>query len=222
MDYKLIRSNRKTIAIHITKEATVEVRAPLRVSISIIEDFVKIKKSWIDINLIRMKELHLKVAFHLDENTLLFYKGQAYPVEFTNNTKKVVFENNKFILPNQGADEIKKTLTKWYKNSAKEFLTERTKHISDAVNIKFNQIKIGSANTRWGSCSTKNNINFTYKLLFLPPEIIDYVIVHELSHIIEHNHSSKFWLVVKKKMPDYKERQSQLKSFQKKITSYWY
>ena len=118
--------------------------------------------------------------------------------------------------------EMKIKLLSWYKNNAKEYLIERTKQISDIVNIKFNQIKIGSANTRWGSCSTKNNINFTYKLLFLPTEIIDYVIVHELSHIIEHNHSGKFWLVVKKIMPDYQERQKQLKHFQKKITSYWY
>ena len=80
-------------------------------------------------------------------------------------------------------------------------------------------IKITGAKTRWGSCSSKNSINFSWRLVMADDEIIDYVIVHELAHIKELNHSPRFWAVVEGTLPDYKSRRSRLKLLQKKLAA---
>jgi predicted metal-dependent hydrolase len=79
------------------------------------------------------------------------------------------------------------------------------------------EVKINSAKTRWGSCNRKGSVNFTYRLLFVPEELIDYVVVHELAHLKEMNHSDRFWSVVAQTMPDYKERRRQLREYENQI-----
>jgi len=98
-----------------------------------------------------------------------------------------------------------------YKLKAKEYIPARTKIIANKYWIKYNNIKITSAKTRWGSCTSKRNLNFSYRLILCPEKVIDYVICHELSHLKEMNHSKKFWNEVEKIMPDYKEYNKWLK-----------
>jgi hypothetical protein len=79
------------------------------------------------------------------------------------------------------------------------------------MNLYANKIGITAAKTRWGSCSGRNNINFSWRLMMAEPEVIDYVIVHELAHIKEKNHGKQFWRLVEKYEPDYRERKNKLK-----------
>ncbi|MCL2816165.1 MAG: M48 family metallopeptidase [Oscillospiraceae bacterium] len=85
------------------------------------------------------------------------------------------------------------------------------------MNVKPAAVKITSAKTRWGSCSGRDNLNFSWRLVMADENVIDYVVVHELSHIKEHNHSPHFWKIVENVLPDYKERQNKLKQFQKQL-----
>lgn len=96
-------------------------------------------------------------------------------------------------------------------NLAKEYLPERVEYYSRLMNVKPTGIKITSAKKRFGSCSGKNSICFSYYLMLYPKEAIDYVVVHELAHIRHHNHSRDFYNFVSKFMPDYKERERLLK-----------
>ena len=100
---------------------------------------------------------------------------------------------------------------KFYRKKAKEIILQRIKYYTEKYNFKINNIKISSASTRWGSCSHNNNININWKLIMADLKIMDYVIVHELSHTIEHNHSKDFWKIVENIIPDYKERRLWLK-----------
>lgn len=98
------------------------------------------------------------------------------------------------------------------KKKASVYIKSRVLHFEEIMNVKSTSFKITSAKTRYGSCSYKNGLCFSYKTMLLPEDLIDYIVVHELAHIIEKNHSSDFYAVVKKYMPDYKERISRLKA----------
>ena len=92
-----------------------------------------------------------------------------------------------------------------YKKEALEFTIERINYLNKKYNFKFNKIKIKNQKTRWGSCSRKGNLNFNYKIMFLPQQIADYIITHELCHLKELNYSKKFWNLVSKTIPNYQD-----------------
>jgi Predicted metal-dependent hydrolase len=104
-----------------------------------------------------------------------------------------------------------------YKKQAKAYLQQKCRHFSAAMGLRHGEVRINSAKTRWGSCNRRGDINFTYRLLFAPEELIDYVVVHELAHLKEMNHSSKFWSVVEQTMPDYRTRRNKLREFERQI-----
>jgi len=97
------------------------------------------------------------------------------------------------------------------KDKALEFISGRVEHFNEIYGFKFNKINIRNQKTRWGSCSRKGNLNFNYKLLFLPAQIADYIIVHELCHLKEFNHSKRFWDLVAEIMPEYLKVRKELK-----------
>lgn len=92
------------------------------------------------------------------------------------------------------------------KARAKKIIQERLRHFNQEYSFVFERVAVKDLRSRWGSCSSKKNLNFHYKLLFLPVELLDYVVVHELCHLVEMNHSYKFWQLVGKTIPDYKKR----------------
>ena len=98
------------------------------------------------------------------------------------------------------------------KTKAFELISERVNYYSSLHNLQYNKIKITQAKKRWGSCSYTNNLNFSIRLALTPPDVIDYVVVHELCHIKEKNHSMRFCNEVKNIMPDYKEKEKWLKT----------
>lgn len=95
--------------------------------------------------------------------------------------------------------------------SAKKVLTEKTAYFAKLLGLKYGRITITGAKTRFGSCSSNGNISYSFRLMTYPDEAIDYVVVHELCHLVEMNHSSKFYKIVESVLPDYKERRKLLK-----------
>ena len=170
MEYKLIRSKRKTLSLEINENCEVIVRAPLRMSEDFIEKFVIEKRDWIEKSLKKMQK-----------------RAENRP-KYTENDIKML------------------------KKRAKIIRFERLPYWSQVTGFKPAGVKITSAKKRFGSCSPQNSLCFSLYLFDYPLEAIDYVIVHELCHIKEHNHSPRFWSLVEKTLPDYKERQKLLKS----------
>ncbi len=172
---ELIRSKRKTLAIEITPEARVIVRAPLRLSVAEINRFIGEKADWIDAHVRKMKERQ---------------KAREDEPEASELSKQ----------------EIKLLVTR-----AKRIIPQRVRYYAGIMGVTYGNITIRMQKSRWGSCSSKGNLNFNCLLMKAPEEILDYVVVHELCHRKEMNHSPRFWAEVEKVLPDYKERRKWLK-----------
>ena len=217
--YKLVRSRRKTVAIHITKDATVEVRAPLKMPKAEIDRFVTEKEKWIETHLTRRKKLNNeKDLFTLNYGDIIFLRGKTYYIRVRDGTN-AGFDGECFYLPpNLNLDTLKRTVVQIYKKMAHPIIKNSVSQYSKRMNITPAAVHITSAKTRWGSCSGKNSINFSWRLVMAGDDVIDYVVVHELAHIKEHNHSLRFWAIVKSVLPDYKDRQKELKLLQKQLT----
>ncbi|HWQ77625.1 MAG TPA: SprT family zinc-dependent metalloprotease [Anaerovoracaceae bacterium] len=104
-----------------------------------------------------------------------------------------------------------------YKKQAKAYLQQKCRHFSGIMGLRPGEIKVNGAKSRWGSCNRKGSINFTYRLLLAPEELTDYVVVHELAHLKEMNHSAKFWSIVEQTMPDYRARRKKLREFERQV-----
>jgi predicted metal-dependent hydrolase len=101
---------------------------------------------------------------------------------------------------------------------AKQDIPEKVQKYAAQVGVEPVGIKINGAKSRWGSCSAKKSLNFSWRLMMADDEVIDYVVVHELAHIKEMNHSPAFWAIVSSVLPDYKQRQTKLKALHKKLS----
>ena len=202
---RLIRTNRKTMVIVIENDASVTVRAPRRVSKKEIFDFVKSKKDWISE---KQKEASLKArqarAKKFVEGELFLYLGKLYPLVITDETSYALrFSKGNFVLHTKCQKDAKSIFIKWYKRVALKLLTQRIEYYSKVTGIRYKNIRINNAQSRWGSCGLKGTINFTWRLILAPQEVVDYVVVHELAHLKELNHSSRFWNIVKSIYPDF-------------------
>lgn len=125
--------------------------------------------------------------------------------------EKAEWIQEKIELAAQNASSMKYGSYSTHAKRAKKLIKERVEHYNAFCKFSYNRISIKQHETRWGSCSRKRNLNFNYRLFFLPLELVDYVVVHELSHLQEFNHSKNFWKLVELQIPDYKQRRMQLK-----------
>ena len=179
MNVKIIRSNRKTLAIQINPDLSVTVRAPMYAPQSDIERILREKEGWIQKYIEKIREQEAK-----KKET----QGESVESEYLTN------------------EEIKKLADK-----ALQHIPKRVSYYAKQIGVTYGKIKIRNQKTRWGSCSSKGNLNFNCLLMLTPPEVIDYVVVHELCHRKEMNHSGVFWVEVEKVLPNYKEQVKWLK-----------
>lgn len=109
------------------------------------------------------------------------------------------------------ATAVRRALFKWYRTSAERDIVKRVAAWTPITGKAPAKVSIRSQKTRWGSCSVKGSVNFNWRLIMATPGIIDYVVVHELCHLVEHNHSAAYWALVERALPDYRARRKQLK-----------
>jgi predicted metal-dependent hydrolase len=135
--------------------------------------------------------------------------GREYRINFSNRKllrPRVVIKDSEIIVYQSELNEVhhKTILLKFLKEFARTEITKRTKKFSNAYGFEINKIAIRDQSSRWGSCSSLKNLNFNWRLIFAPSGVLDYVIVHELCHTAQMNHSKAFWDLVTVVMPDWK------------------
>lgn len=176
LEYEIIRSARRTVAIQIQKDGSVLVRAPRRCSKSFIDGFVREKQDWI---VRKQQELAIRRERMEEES-------RQQPV-------------------------LTEADLRQYQRQAAEKIAQKVAYYGELMEVTCGRITIRDQKTRWGSCSTKGNLNFNWRLILAPEEVLDYVVVHELAHRKEMNHSERFWREVEKILPDYRSRRLWLK-----------
>ena len=170
-EYEIIRSGRRTLALEITNDARVVVRAPQHCPLQEIERFVASHEEWIERNLTKQRE------------------------HFAHNVARHITPESEARL----------------RALAAEVIPRRVAYYSDLMGLTPTGVRITGAEKRFGSCSGKNSLCFSWRLMLYPFEAIDYVVVHELAHIRHHNHSAAFHALVEKYLPDHRERRALLR-----------
>lgn len=222
--YTLHRSTkRKTIGVQIHFEHGLVVRVPSKLKIQFIEKFLKRKQKWI-INKMDVVQRNTpdKVIRDFSQGEKLLFLGSEYEIthipisgkRIKVNIVKNVFEichPEDFNFQLNGI-KIKNMIKKWYKQEAEKVINERISFYKNKLSVKPLGIKIRSYKSRWGACRENGQITFNWKLVQAPIPIIDYVVVHELSHLVHLNHSKEYWDLVQKHSPDYIAHKNWLKN----------
>lgn len=218
-----IKQSRKAKNLRITvNDRGVNVTIPLGITVAEATWFVESKKGWI---LKKTREMRLleksvgQIEFSGGEEFL--FQGRKLPllvVQSERKNTKVSVENDHIIVSvNNSLDAhhrksvVKKAMEDWYREQARDIITERLKFFLKMLRVEYNSINIRDQKTRWGSCSGRKNLSFNWRLSMCPQEVLDYVVVHELCHLIHMNHSKKFWQVVESIIPQYKIQKKWLK-----------
>jgi predicted metal-dependent hydrolase len=214
--YVLVRSRRRrrTMSLRIDHQGRVVIRAPMHSAKHDIDRFFEQSRIWV------LKKLAERQAIQTMYRQKIFvpgeeflFLGKSYPLrlgETNGKTAVLAFCSDGFLLPGNHADKARELFIKWYKRMALEKITERVFELGRRLNLVPQGIRLMTARTQWGSCSPDNRLSFNWKLVMASDVFIDYVVAHELLHIKEKNHSSRFWKALEAFMPDYKERKTWL------------
>lgn len=219
LNYRIEKKRRKTISIRVMESCEVEVSAPDFVRDEEIEEILI--KRWDWIKEVSNKRREIRNIKTLAEGDRLNFLGYDYPLMFIKWNRRetgVEFKEETFYVFIDGDVETAKkdgqinaALRNWYMQRARKVFKERVIIYSEAMRLYPQSIRVKGQKSLWGSCSFQNNLNFNYKLLLAPLQILDYVVVHELAHIRHKNHSNEFWKLVEEYIPDFREKREWLK-----------
>jgi len=212
------RSRRRTIAIQVRPDGQVWVRAPLRTPEKLIREFVESKADWIGRKQAEAVQRAPLVVKHFRPGEGFLFLGQEYPLVLVEKQRPALVFDQQFTLSRAALPRAGKTFEQWYRAQALRVLSERVRYYAARYGFKPGRVRISSARTRWGSCSSKGTLSFTWRLVMAPLEVIDYVVLHELVHLKVRNHSGTFWGGVAALMPEYKKHVAWLKKNGARLT----
>jgi predicted metal-dependent hydrolase len=220
---EIIRTKRKkTVSVQV-REGKVSVLVPRSLPNGRIEELVTKKSRWIREKLQLLREstpvkpknyINGERFTYLGRNYLLkVVSGSASSVKLKNGSLMVTLPDG-----SKSSDKIKDVLIQWYRIQAEQKLREKVDRYAKIVGAHPASVSIKTFKSRWGSCSANGNIQFNWKIIISPHRIVDYVVVHELCHLLEHNHSPRYWKQVARVLPDHKECKAWLKENGRTLT----
>ena len=214
IDYKIIYSDRKTLSIIVERDRSITVRAPHRTTKKQIEKALNRKKLWLYEKINHIQKYPKKVKqkeFVSGENVM--YLGRNYKLDVSANSQDGIHFNQRFTIAKQSRITASELFRNWYIEKAHEKIVPKAKFYAKQLGVNYNKIMILNLKMRWGSCTLNNNLNFNWRLIKAPMYVIDYIIVHELTHLIESNHTEKFWNIVSIQVPRYEKAKKWLRQF---------
>ena len=205
IDYSVKRSSKRTkVTITIERDRSVVVHAPNHTSDDAIGRLVEAKRFWI-----REKTRHRQKyasrphppGKELVNGESALYLGRTYRIEVVDQETEGVRFDHRFLVPASRAPHKKSAMREWYIARAKQRILPRVVDRARDLGVSFGQTRIVDSRYRWGSCTLRDNINLNWRLIKAPIFVIDYVIAHELAHLLEPNHTPRFWNIVKTQVP---------------------
>lgn len=205
-----LKKKRSFLSLAVTDEGEVVVKASPSVPLATIEKFVDNHLSWIEKKKGLMNKRRLEsLPKSYIEGEEFMYEGAGYKLRANDDDSISVTDS--LNLPKKFFLQAKEILAEWYQEKAMEKILERTRYYSAITNLQYKGIKISHAKRSWGSCGGNGVLHINWKLIMAPPAVLDYVIVHELVHLVERNHAKLFWAKVSKVLPQYEQQERWLK-----------
>jgi predicted metal-dependent hydrolase len=189
----------------------------MRASHASIQEFIHEKADWISRTREKLKSIVQPTAHKYTDGETFLYLGTSFYLKLVKAQRPSLKFDNGFALGQSAQKRGLAAFTRWYKASAKDIISERVAQYAHQYGFAPKQVKISSAQTRWGSCSADGTLNFTWRLVMAPLEVIDYVVIHELVHLRVKDHSSKFWKAVASICPEYKKHRKWLRENGEKL-----
>lgn len=205
----ILRTDRKKSASIKVKGCYVTITVPRRAPLHDIEQLIIKKSRWIKKQLAHQKAAIAFLQRDYCEGDSFFYRGTQLKLSLHGGAEESVSINGDRLIVSTSKERLKKEriqtlINCYFKGLAKEHLTERTDRFAKLIGVSYTSIRVKEYKSRWGSCSTRGLISYNWRIIMAPDPVIDYIVVHELCHLIEHNHSPRFWALVGQFSPDYK------------------
>ncbi|MCT7964999.1 M48 family metallopeptidase [Laspinema sp. D1] len=214
-DYEVVfSSKRKKLTITVERDRSIIVKAPTGTGLDKIQAIIESRKQWL-----YEKTRHIqkyRPPLHppgkeLVNGESLLYLGQNYRLEVVDTVDHISLVNNCFLVPKNQSKRRGEIFREWYINQAKLVILPRARHYAECLGVSYNQAKITDSKYRWGSCTPKNNVTFNWRLVKAPMFVINYVVIHELTHFLEPNHTPRFWGIIRSQTPHMEKARNWLK-----------
>jgi hypothetical protein len=208
--------------------AGVEVVLPTDSGLDRAESFLQENGDWLLDQLAFFNRTgNFRIEAGVNEEAYILFNGvktatEVIEIDSRSRCARVIHEADrlKVIIPRGGAVNPRTSLHNWLRRKARKLVHDRLVLRAREMGVKFDRVFIRAQRTRWGSCSSRKNLSFNWRLVMAPPEVLDYLVVHELAHLIEPNHSMKFWLIVRSYCPRYEQHRAWLKQNQEVLQNY--
>lgn len=218
IEFDLIYRKIKTMAIQIKPPKEIRVLAPSGLSKLEILHAVEKKSDWIVKKLAYYENIDYEIAVKkFSAGEIFKYLGRDYILRINLDRKcgktKIILDDDYIIITinEMNVEKMKTAMEIWYREKAEKVIKERVAYFQKYIEVKPCKVRIKTQKRRWGSCTSNRDMYFNWKLAMAPIDIIDYVVLHEMSHLVHMNHSAEFWDFLLKLMPDYKIRKDWLK-----------
>ena len=215
IEYTLVRSRRKTASIYIERDGKVSVLVPEKLTIRQVEEVLESRRKWIYQSLAEWQDLNAnRIQRDYVNGEGFLYLGRTYRLKLVSDLPEpLMLKDGYFCLrATKGtAPDADAAFREFYRVKGATRIPPRVAYFQAKMGVKSKSIKIMELKHRWASCTTNGNLNFHWKCMMAPLTIIDYIVVHELAHLIHSNHSAKFWNEVDKVMPDFQDRKNWLR-----------
>lgn len=212
IDYELIRSNRSSIGITVERDGSVVVNAPQNLAVDEVEKNIYKKRLWIWEKLAIKNEYNDRlIERKFISGETFSYLGRSYRLQVVDEDIDLKLKNGWFMLGRKYRAQAKELFKKWYIEHLKSKIQERFVYLNKELNLPTSEYKVMELGYRWGSCTKDGVLNFNWKIAMAPLGVIDYIILHEVTHLKEHTHNERFWREIQRLMPNYLEKKEWLK-----------
>lgn len=206
------KKGRRRISIIVFPDNRLEIRAPMRMSETFIQSFLLQSTSWIQKRLKKNAGRPKVQALGYAPGESVPFLGQELTLTFKPGIRRVTQMEQILVVPGSKIAQGQQTVENWYKQEATRIFKSSIERYAPFIGKGPTRFTVRRMRSRWGSCSNKGSLSLNWKILAAPQDVIDYLIVHELAHLIEQNHSHRFWAVVERAMPDFKTHRKWLKT----------
>jgi hypothetical protein len=211
-DYEIKYSNRKTLNITVERDRKIIVRAPKNLSLEKIEHIVESKKQWIREKLNHAQKYPVipETKEFISGETLM-YLGKNYQLLVVDEAIEGIEFNQRFRISKANQTKANELFKKWYLKQALNKIEPLAKDYAKSLGVEYNGCKTSEMKYRWGSCTPNNNIIFNWRIIKAPIFVVNYLVAHELVHLIESNHTPEFWNILSIQVPAYQKAKDWLK-----------